>query len=161
MGLGAEVKVRRERVLEELNEKVTTKEQSHGSDNRFGCSLTLMVGGPNAYGFRQYLDKDSCQHETCTESNEVFQESFTSPVCPAFDEHKPADDIGSCRQKSEEKKASEFETSEQRFHQTLLEMLIGVIWAANIPSRTRTGPRQTRGEQELDSNAIVPAKRLE
>ena len=64
------------------------------------CSIHLC---PEANGFRQDLDKDCRQHETCAKRYQVLKKPFTQPMGPGLDQKEAAHIVRPRRSNREEK----------------------------------------------------------
>jgi hypothetical protein len=94
MSFSAKMKVRRDSVLDELNEQVAGQKQRHCAEDGVGSRIALPGARPNADAFRENLDEDGGQHESCAECDEVFQKSLTQTVRAGLYEHQPAENVG-------------------------------------------------------------------
>ena len=90
MSFGAEVKVRRERVLEQLDQQIAGEQQRHRSQHGFRSGVAPRASAsPDADGLGKDLDKDCREHEAGAESHEVFEEPLAQPVTPDFTSTRP------------------------------------------------------------------------
>jgi hypothetical protein len=89
MCLGAEMKVRRDRVLKELYQEVTAKQQSHRANDRMSRTDTLVACCPDSDRFREYFNEDCCQHESGAKSYEILEEALSESVRAPFDQQQP------------------------------------------------------------------------
>src|SRR6266852_7907019 len=103
MSFRAEVKVRSDRVFEQLNEQIAGQEQRHCSNDGFGRGLATKIRSPNANSLRQYLKENSSQHKAGAEGYQILQKALAEAVCSRLDKHKSADKVCGCRQHAKEK----------------------------------------------------------
>ena len=104
MSFGAEVKVWRDRVFEQLNNQITAEEQRHGPDDRLRGGLTAEIFSPDANRFGYDLEEDSGEHEARTERYQILKKTLAKAVRPRLDEHKTADKVCGSGQQAKEKK---------------------------------------------------------
>src|SRR6266446_3594821 len=105
MSFRAEVKVRSDRVFEQLNEQVAGQEKRHRSNDGFRCCLATKIRSPNANGLRQYLKENSSQHKAGAEGYQILQKALAEAVRPRLDKDKSADKVCGCRQQAKEEKS--------------------------------------------------------
>src|SRR5256885_16600944 len=91
VGLFAEVKVWRQRVLEEVDEEVADK-------NKEGCALR--VSGRDLKALRHHLNESGREHESRTQRDEIFQ---VAPLPIALHDDRATKGIsGGCGQAEEQ-----------------------------------------------------------
>src|SRR5947209_16016528 len=93
------MKMGRNRVLEQLNQKVARKQQSHRTKHSFGSRFSCLPFSPEAYGLWNNLYKNRRKHKSCTERNQIFKKTLVQTLRTRRSEHKSANKIGKRRQR--------------------------------------------------------------
>src|SRR5689334_1108645 len=100
VSLSAEVKVRSDRVLKKLNQKITGEEEGGRAYYPFRDTGSGAVA-PQRDALRDDLNKDRGEHEAGTESHEIFKKLCFVPVSTRGNNQETADEIregGECPQ---------------------------------------------------------------